>query len=229
MLSARHRAGYRNHRASARQGTGCLDRKLSDHTLLDWVDFASLLVSTEWWCGQAGGPPHPFFCVRGLSFPPDFRNNCFFLGSSRESRYVFIFYVSHLAFSFESFQLCPFPGVPFASYALPVIFLPVAYPFQLLLSFRWWFYSSLPCLSSVSSFLLSSHVFLEILCLCVDLLFIEGLFQEYFKFTVMWLVTNFIFYSSVSFLWQHFSGDWFLCYCFYCYFPSFLLSCVSAC
>lgn len=142
------------------------------------------------------------------------------LGSSRESRYVYIFYVSRLVFSVESF---------FAYCGLPFILLTVAYPFQLLLSFWWWFYSSLPCLSSVSSFLFSSHVFLEILRLHVDLLFIEELFQEYFKFRVMWLVIHFIFYGSVSFLWRHFSGEWFLCYCFYCYFPSFLLSYVSAC
>lgn len=93
----------------------------------------------------------------------------------------------------------------------------------------WCFYSFFPSLSSVSSFPLSSHVFLEILHLCLDLRFTEELLQQYFKFTVMWLVVNFIFYGSVLLLWQHFSGEWFLCYCFCCYFSSFLFSCVSAC
>lgn len=46
--------------------------------------------------------------------------------------------------------------------------------------------------------------------LCIELLFIEQLLQKYFKFIVIWLVINFIFYSSTSFLWQQFSGECYL-------------------
>lgn len=54
--------------------------------------------------------------------------------------------------------------------------------------------------------------------------FTEPLFQKYFKFTGIGLVINFLFSSSISFLWQHFSGEWFLSVnCFYCYSPPFLL------
>lgn len=226
MGSTCYRAGYGNHRASAWPWDRLPGFKsIGSHS---WVQGRfHITVSERWVAMWADGRPisssvcvaYPFHVIiRWLIF--------WVLLGSLDMYLSFRFHV--LCFLMNPFRLC-ISCASFGYCGLPCIFLTVAYPFWFLCSFWWCFYSFFPSLSSVSSFPLSSHVFLEILHLCLDLRFTEELLQQYFKFTVMWLVVNFIFYGSVLLLWQHFSGEWFLCYCFCCYFSSFLFSCVSAC
>lgn len=130
-----------------------------------------------------------------------------------ESRYVcylFLFYIFHFLLNPFQFYLLSFcflclfwsvlhnPYCVFSSTSLPLYSLSFLCYFSLLRL------SSRPISSPLVLYLpLKSYI-------SALISFTEPLFQKYFKFTGIGLVINFLFSSSISFLWQHFSGEWFL-------------------